>query len=47
MIPLLLLYKIGQLFAVMVLGFVLVKARVVRSEDSVVLSRISLYLLPL
>ncbi len=45
MIPLLLLYKIAQLFAVMVLGFVLVKARVVRSEDSVVLSRISLYLL--
>ena len=45
MIPLLLLYKIAQLFLVMVLGFVLVKARVVRSEDSVVLSRISLYLL--
>lgn len=45
MIPLLLLYKIGQLFAVMVLGFLLVKARVVRSEDSVILSRISLYLL--
>lgn len=45
MIPLLLLYKIAQLFVVMVLGFVLVKAHVVRSEDSVILSRVSLYLL--
>ena len=45
MIPLLLLYKIAQLFAVMVLGFLLVKGRIVKSEDSVVLSRISLYLL--
>ena len=45
MIPLLLLYKIAQLFIVMVIGFLLVKMRVVKSADSVVLSRLALYLL--
>jgi hypothetical protein len=45
MIPLLLLYKIAQLFIVMVIGFLLVKMRVVKTADSVVLSRLSLYLL--
>ena len=45
MIPQLLLYKIMQLFAVMFFGFVIVKARVVKSTDSLVLSKISLYLL--
>lgn len=45
MIPLLLLYKIAQLFIVMVIGFLLVKMRVVKSTDSVVLSRLALYLL--
>lgn len=45
MIPLLLLYKIAQLFAVMVIGFALVKMRVVKTSDSVVLSRLALYLL--
>ena len=43
MIPLL-LYKIAQLFAVMIIGFALVKMRVVKSEHSVVLSRLALYL---
>ncbi len=45
MIPTLLLYKIMQLFAVMILGFVIVKARIVKSEDAMILSKISLYLL--
>ncbi len=45
MIPQLLLYKIMQLFAVMLLGFIIVKAKVVKSTDSLVLSKISLYLL--
>jgi len=44
MIPLLLLYKIAQLFAVMVIGFLLVKLRLAKSEDSVALSRLALYL---
>ena len=45
MIPSLLLYKIMQLFVVMVLGFLIVKARIVKSEDSLILAKISLYLL--
>lgn len=45
MIPQLLLYKIMQLFVVMILGFIIVKAKVVKSSDSLVLSKISLYLL--
>ena len=45
MVAYLLLYKIAQLFLVMALGFLLVKARILVSADSVVLSRISLYLL--
>ena len=44
MIPLLLLYKIAQLFIVMVIGFALVKMRVVKTSESVVLSRLALYL---
>lgn len=44
MIPQLLLYKILQLIIIMILGFVLVKIKVVKSEDSIVLSRLSLYL---
>ena len=44
MIPLL-LYKIAQLFVVMAIGFALVKLRVVKTEHSVVLSRLALYLL--
>jgi len=40
-----LLYKIVQLFVFMVLGFVLVRAKVIKSSDSTVLSKISLYLL--
>ncbi len=45
MIAELLLYKILQLFAMMVIGFALVKLKVVSSDDSGVLSKISLYLL--
>jgi len=44
MVPLLLLYKIAQLFIVMVIGFALVKARVVSTDQSVVLSKLALYL---
>ena len=44
MIPLLLLYKIAQLFIVMIIGFALVKMRVVKTLESVVLSRLALYL---
>ena len=44
MIAQLLLYKIVQLFIIMILGFVLVRAKLVKSEDSTVLSKLSLYL---
>lgn len=44
MIPQLLLYKILQLIIIMILGFALVKIKLVKSEDSIVLSRLSLYL---
>lgn len=44
MIAQLLLYKIFQLFLIMILGFVLVRAKLVKSEDSAVLSKLSLYL---
>jgi len=45
MIPTLLLYKILQLFIAMVFGFILVKCKVLKSDDSTVLSKISLYIL--
>lgn len=45
MVTQLLIYKIMQLFVMMVLGFIIAKCRVVRSQDSIVLSKISLYLL--
>ncbi len=45
MIPVLLLYKIAQLFIIMLFGFALVKLRIVKSGDSYILSKISLYLL--
>ena len=44
MVAQLLLYKIIQLFLIMILGFVLVKVKLVKSEDSIVLSKLSLYL---
>ena len=44
-IPYLLLYKIAQLFLVMMIGFELVKFRVVKPKHSVALSRLALYLL--
>lgn len=40
-----LLYKILQLSVVMLLGFILVKAKILKSNDCKVLSKISLYLL--
>lgn len=45
MISTLLIYKIAQLFAIMFFGFVLAKSGIVKSADSVVLSRVCLYLL--
>ncbi|WP_106450509.1 AEC family transporter [Trichococcus alkaliphilus] len=45
MISLLLVRKIVQLFLIMILGFLMVKLKVVKSEESVVLSKISLYLI--
>lgn len=45
MISLLLVRKIIQLFFIMILGFLMVKMKVVKSEESVVLSKISLYLI--
>ena len=45
MIPYLLFYKITQLAVIMFFGFVLVKLKVVKSQDSTILSKISLYLL--
>lgn len=44
MISQLLLTKILQLFVVMILGFVFVKTKMAKSEDSLVLSKLSLYL---
>ncbi len=44
MIAQLLLQKILQLFLIMIVGFVLVKVKIVKSEDSTVLSKLSLYL---
>ena len=45
MAAVLLIRKISQLFLIMVLGVVIVKAGVVKSEDSRVLSKLALYLL--
>jgi predicted permease len=45
MITKLLIYKILQLFAIMIIGFVITKFNVVKAKDSLVLSKISLYLL--
>lgn len=45
MISGLLLYKILQLASIMMFGFIFVKLKIVKSQDSTVLSRISLYLL--
>lgn len=41
----LLIYKILQLFIFMILGFVITKCKLIRSGDSLVLSKISLFLL--
>ena len=45
MITKLLIYKILQLFLMMVIGFVIAKCKIIRSQDSPVLSKISLFLL--
>jgi len=45
MITRLLIFKILQLFAVMVVGFAIAKFKIVKTEDASVLSKIALYLL--
>ena len=45
MISFLLFNKILQLAIIMIFGFLLVKLKVIKSSDSTVLSKISLYLL--
>ena len=45
MIPQLLLYKISQLFVVMLLGYLLVKSKMLCGSDSKVLSKLALYVL--
>ena len=45
MISLLLFYKILQLLLIMGAGYALVRAKVVKSDDSIVLSKIALYLI--
>ena len=45
MITKLLIYKILQLFVMMILGFTITKFKIIQSKDSIVLSKISLYLL--
>ena len=45
MIAELLIYKILQLFVMMILGFLITKLKIVNPKDSVVLSKISLFLL--
>lgn len=45
MVANLLIYKILQLFVIMVIGFVIAKLKIINQNESVVLSRISLYLL--
>ena len=45
MISKLLILKILQLFCFMIIGFVLTKIKVIKTEDSSVLSRLCLYLL--
>ena len=44
MIAQLLMYKILQLFVIMILGFIIVKTNILKSEDSTALSKLSLYL---
>lgn len=45
MVTKLLIYKILQLFVMMILGFIVAKCKIVKSNDSIVLSKLSLYLL--
>ena len=45
MIPYLLFYKIAQFFVFMLIGFLIVKLKLVKSEDAAVLSKISIYIL--
>ena len=45
MIAVLLIRKIVQLFFILILGYVVVKMKLVRAEDSKVLSKLALYLL--
>ena len=45
MVAKLLLYKILQLFCIMIIGFVITKCKIVKPQDTVILSKISLFLL--
>lgn len=45
MISLLLMTKIAQLFVVMIIGYIITKLKVVKGDDSLVLSKLSLYVL--
>ena len=44
MVSQLLIYKILQLFVIMIFGYILVKTGIVKSQDSLILSKLSLYL---
>ena len=44
MISILLVREIAQLFLIMILGYLLVKLRILKTEESIVLSKLSLYL---
>ena len=45
MISQLLIYKILQLFCMMVVGFIIAKLKIVKTKDSIIFSKISLYVL--
>ena len=45
MISQLLIYKILQLFCIMVVGFIIAKLNIIKTKDSIILSKISLYIL--
>jgi len=45
MISLLLMLKIAQLFIIMIIGYIITKLKIVKGDDSLVMSKISLYVL--
>ena len=44
MISILVVRKIARRFLIMILGYLLVKLRILKTEESIVLSKLSLYL---